>query len=271
AKAKTANAAKQAADASDNFKAFCQRFDLESQLQPNSNRWPDDQKIYIGSEWLDLDVRRFARRLAAKIRQENAPQFYDEATKTRAIDPAVREKLPAVVDPGDPDFTAWVAAYDRWGERLFGGLPRDCGADRIQALRDTGQLDNAGLAMLVAKIALDIGSPEDFSSDDPTEARLSGPSRLAFRINCDDFEGGGGAFPFTLADLTNWSRFDLAVVRRAEKLLNFNSAGRLPPRWARSEILDAPALLAHQGINPAKAWSVDARVSVGQRMAEVYA
>src|SRR5262249_25621669 len=55
------------------------------------------------------------------------------------------------------------------------------------------------------------------------------------------------------------------------KLLNFNSAGRLPPRWARSEILDAPALLAHQGINPANAWSVDARVSVGQRMAEVYA
>src|SRR5262249_8343608 len=104
AKAKTANAAKQAADASDNFKAFCQRFDLESQLQPNSNRWPDDQKIYIGSEWLDLDVRRFARRLAAKIRQENAPQFYDEATKTRAIDPAVREELPAVGDAPAPEF-----------------------------------------------------------------------------------------------------------------------------------------------------------------------
>src|SRR5262249_34072458 len=93
----------------------------------------------------------------------------------------------------------------------------------------------------------------------------------AFRINCDDFDGRGGAFPFTLADLTNWSRFDLAVVRRAEKLLNFNSAGRLPPRWSRSEILDAAALLAHQAINPAKAWSPDARVTVAQRMAEVYA
>jgi hypothetical protein len=273
AKVLAANAAKQTADASKNFKAFCERFDQDSQWAPGSSRWPDDQKIYIGSEWLDLDVRRFARGLAAKIRQESAPQLLNSTTKTNAIDPALRERLPAV-DPRDPDFVAWAAAYDSWGEQLVGGLPRYCGPDSVQALVDTGQLDSASLAILVAKIAQDMGSPEAFSADKPTETRLSGPSRLAFRINCDDFEGGGGAFPFTLADLTSWSRFDLAVVRRAEKLLAFNSAGRLPPHWARSEILDAAATLAHQGINPGQTWPADpkaASVTAAQRMAEVYA
>jgi hypothetical protein len=265
----------QAQDASKRFRKFCKRFDRDSQWEPGSSRWPEDQKIYIGSEWLDLDVRRFARRLATTMAREQAQQQIKDAranTAPPSIDPALREKLPAV-DPTDPDFLAWVAAYDQWGDRLFGGLPRYCGPDSVQALVDTGQLDSAGLAMLVAKITQDIGSTEDLTNK-PTEARLSGPSRLAFRVNCDDFEGGGGAFPFTLADLTNWSRFDLAVIRRAEKLLAFNSAGRLPPHWARSEILDAAAILAHQGINPGKTWNSDpksASVTAAQRMAEVHA
>jgi hypothetical protein len=264
------------------FHQFCGSFEREAELQPLSRCWPDDQKIYIGSEWLDPDVRRFARQLAAKMARDAADQssnsFRTSNTKSGAqpppsIDEAVREKLPAV-DLKDPDFQNWVAAYDRWGERLFGGLPRYCGPDSVQALVDTGQINNATLAMLVAKIEADVGGPEDFSDTQPTEARLCGPTRLAFRINCNDFEPGGGSFPFTLADLTNWSRFDLSVVRRAEKLLDFDSSGKLPPHWARKEILDPASLLIHQGIHPARSWipGVNSqRVSVAQRMAEVYA
>jgi hypothetical protein len=261
------------------FEDFGKQFGLDAQFAPSASRWPDDQKIYIGSEWLDPDVRRFARKLAAKMARDMAmkasPLNNEGATaaSSRLMDEEVREKLPAV-DLTDPDFKNWAASYDRWGERLFGGLPPYCGPDSVQALVETGQINNARLAMLVAKIEQDIGGPEDFSQTEATEARLSGPTRLAFRINCDDFEGSGGSFPFTLADLTNWSRFDLSVVRRAEKLLDFDSSGRLPPHWSRKEILDPTALLQHQGIQPARSWLAGpnaARVSVTQRLAEVYA
>jgi hypothetical protein len=261
------------------FEDFSKQFELHAQFAPSASRWPDDQKVYIGSEWLDPDVRRFARKLAAKMARQKAmeasPLYKEGATaaSSRLMDEEVREKLPAV-DVTDPDFKNWVASYDRWGERLFGGLPPYCGPDSVQALVETGQINNARLAMLVAKIEQDIGGPEDFSPTEATEARLSGPTRLAFRINCDDFEGGGGSFPFTLANLTDWSRFDLSVVRRAEKLLDFDSSGRLPPHWSRKEILDPTALLQHQGIQPARSWvpgTNTARVSVAQRLSEVYA
>ncbi|WP_146006713.1 hypothetical protein [Bradyrhizobium forestalis] len=122
----------------------------------------------------------------------------------------------------------------------------------------------------------------------PTEARVSGGSRLVFRIPADDFESGrpdardgapAGAFPFTIEALTNWGAFDLAVVRRAEKVFeplagvqnsrpkaeNGKQAeaveqdianGRFPPRWARQETRDEAARLLHQGISRGDAWAV---------------
>ncbi|RWP58625.1 hypothetical protein [Mesorhizobium sp.] len=116
----------------------------------------------------------------------------------------------------------------------------------------------------------------------PAEARASGGSRLVFRIPADDFEGGrpdnlngapAGAFPFTIEALTNWGAFDLAVVRRAEKvfepLAGWESMdpavakdwparpyGRLRPRWARQETRDEAAKLLHQGITRGDAWTV---------------
>ncbi len=264
------------------FHDFCRSFESQNEFQNFSNHWPDDQRIYIGSEWLDPDVRRFARRLAARMARDAIEQSSNDyrpkqaggiSASQQVMDQAVREKLP-IVDLKDPDFKNWAAAYDRWGERLFGGLPRYCGPESVQALVDTGQINNATLAMLVAKIEADVGGPEDFSASKPTEARLSGPTRLAFKINCDDFEPGGGSFPFTLADLTDWSRFDLSVVRRAEKLQDFDSSGRLPPHWVRKDILDPASSLMHQGIRPARNWLPgvnEQRVSLAQRMAEVYA
>lgn len=141
----------------------------------------------------------------------------------------------------------------------------------------------------------------------PAEARVSGPSRLAFRISADDFEGGrpdperkpgeriegkpAGSFPFTLAALTNWGSFDLAVVRRAERLFDPLPGGRAASRWSRSETLDEAEKLLHQGFTRGDAWTrrlsngqVDGdcpapktvspaagRVTGAQRMAEVYA
>lgn len=135
-------------------------------------------------------------------------------------------------------------------------------------------------------------NPVDEPFEIPTEARVSGPSRLVFRIPADDFEDGrpdvsegapAGAFPFTIEALTNWGAFDLAVVQRAEKVFEplagvKNPApkvgngktvsqlaptdddeianGRFPPRWARQETRDEAAKLLYQGITRGDAWAV---------------
>ena len=135
--------------------------------------------------------------------------------------------------------------------------------------------------------AFDADHPIDDPFEIPTEARVSGSSRLAFRIPADDFESGrpdnregapAGAFPFTIEALTNWGAFDLAVVRRAEKVFeplagslgrtdkpknngkdgtNQQIAdGRLPPRWARQETRDKAARRLYQGITRGDAWAV---------------
>jgi hypothetical protein len=112
----------------------------------------------------------------------------------------------------------------------------------------------------------------------PAEARVSGRSRLAFRIPADDFEDGrpdvesgrpAGAFPFTLQALTNWGSFDLAVVRRAEKLFeplagwspasdphNSQPNGRAARLWARNETRDEAEKLFYQGLTRGDAWSI---------------
>ncbi|MVA27267.1 hypothetical protein V6582_20790 (plasmid) [Agrobacterium vitis] len=80
-------------------------------------------------------------------------------------------------------------------------------------------------------------------------ARLSGPSRLAFRINTDDFDQSrpGGGMPLSIEELTNWSRHELAVVRRAEKMLKPYRDGSRRPAWDQVEDHDLASQLLHQG------------------------
>jgi hypothetical protein len=116
-----------------------------------------------------------------------------------------------------------------------------------------------------------------------TEARLSGPSRIAFRLNCDDYESGrvGGRIPFSLEGLTNWASMDMAVVRRAERLMQRDEMDILPPRWQRKENLDEGDILRFQGLSagpPEKKpgdqvcdpSELQRRVTPVRRLAEVY-
>ncbi len=139
-------------------------------------------------------------------------------------------------------------------------------------------------------------------SDDGTEvptitarSRLSGPSRLAFRINTDDYEkqAKGGAIPLTVDDLTNFSRFELQVVRRAQKLFRAYNDGTRRPMWDAEEDLELSDMLVHQGFSRGgherlkleagnmddppwadpvgeRSWP-EARVTVDQRLSEVVA
>jgi hypothetical protein len=97
----------------------------------------------------------------------------------------------------------------------------------------------------------------------PAEARVSGRSRLAFRIPADDYGAGRpgtdgrtpGAFPFTAGALTNWGAFDLAVVRRAEKVFDPLPGGRVARRWDRNETRDEAERLVYQGLTRGGAWA----------------
>jgi hypothetical protein len=79
---------------------------------------------------------------------------------------------------------------------------------------------------------------------------LSGPSRLAFRINTDDArDEHGGAFAFSADNLTNWSRHELVVVRRAQKLFKAYEEGTRRPAWDRAEDTDLAEQLVAQGFS----------------------
>ena len=107
--------------------------------------------------------------------------------------------------------------------------------------------------------------------DDLMAGRLSGPSRLAFRVNCapppnaTSLEAGlhqssgagpsaptGGEFaydpiPFTFEALTDWSRHEPAVTRRAQKLFTGLPWGVVPPLGERAANLGDHDILAFQG------------------------
>jgi len=107
--------------------------------------------------------------------------------------------------------------------------------------------------------------------DDLMAGRLSGPSRLAFRVNCapppnaTSLEAGlngssaagpsapgGGDFAykpieFTFEALTDWSRHEPAVTRRAQKLFTALPWGVVPPLGERAANLGDHDILAYQG------------------------
>jgi hypothetical protein len=81
-------------------------------------------------------------------------------------------------------------------------------------------------------------------------ARLSGPSRLVFRLPCRDGHGAHRkVLDFTAAALTDWSQFDLSVVRRAERLFKENTLDGLPEPET-----DFATILKRQFIFPNQTW-----------------
>lgn len=119
-------------------------------------------------------------------------------------------------------------------------------------------------------------------------ARLSGRSRLAFRIECEapvganvreantrpssgDGPGHAGpgtpAFlpiPFTFEALTDWSRYEPAVTKRARKLFTALPSGLLPQPGSRSANPSDHAMMRFQGFSQAP-------TTGAARMAEVQA
>ncbi|MEJ1157321.1 hypothetical protein WBG79_03440 [Prosthecomicrobium sp. N25] len=102
--------------------------------------------------------------------------------------------------------------------------------------------------------------------DLPAPARLSGRTRLAFRVDMAEMERrhGEAAVAFDFDALTDWQRFDLSVVRRAEKLFERYDDGRKPGRHDRREVQDVGEILRFQGLGG------DGFGSAHQRLADIY-
>lgn len=305
---------------------------------------PEDQAIYIGPAYLDLEAARVARRIAGHA---NAGPLDTPAKRAQALrilpevelpagvianlrkdydvhedigegypEPSPpQEKTPAPIDAGkigdyfearedlrgrlDPRYAAFREFYNEKAKNAKHGgrsWPKRWWGRRNLIAQVELESDQS----TATKAVLDIVAAFDADPDNainepfkiPSEARVSGPSRLVFRIPADDFEDGrpdaregapAGAFPFTVEALTNWGAFDLAVVRRAEKVFEplagvrnppskpINSwppgslprrnddeivNGRFPPRWARQETRDEAARLLYQGITRGDSWAV---------------
>ncbi len=228
--------------------------------RPETWRWPDDQAIYIGPEWLDIDVRKYVKEFVRRL-----------SVSDYALLP-ITSRLPQV-DDRDGDFVLWLDAYERLGTARFGAsLPTYRGpetvlemvelkiwaADDVRALLDDIDCERG---------ASGVNGPESFPGG-PTEARLSGTSRLAFHVRCGD------GLPFTVENLTDWSQHELIVIRRAQKLFAYDNAGNLPEPWAREEIIDPESVLRFQGIGPAsglRGFLDGGKSSAAQRLSEVFA
>jgi hypothetical protein len=139
---------------------------------------------------------------------------------------------------------------------------------------------------IIRQVQGQLGLTGDENPTPLSRARLSGPSRLAFRINTDDFETGdqGGRIEFSASELTNWSRHELVVIRRAQKLLKAYADGSRRPLWDMQENHDLAAQLLYQGFSRGgwdtsksqntnkgpRNWS-EGTVTAEQRLAEVAA
>ena len=95
---------------------------------------------------------------------------------------------------------------------------------------------------------------------DSVNGRLATPSRLAFRIDCgttDDHFGeleepGTDVIAFSLDALTDWSRHELAVVRRSQRLFDPQPSGLTAKTGRRQASLDDADMLVFQGLEPGR-------------------
>jgi len=304
---------------------------------------PDEQRSYVGDEFLDPEARRVAEIAAnaliiaktdlfdslpddpvgldellavsqhqeelypsknsPKQQQQNATQvanIVSNLQQTRdpffvALQKAYSKRTIPKVDDPDTDkslasFTGRTPlrdAVEKFRKKIADGAKLTPPDPKVAAKTKALEAYSTFVGNLLNQVQNDMGLSGDEDPTPTSRARLSGPSRLAFRVNTDDFETGdqGGRIEFTVSELTNWSRHELVVIRRARKLLKAYADGTRRPRWDMEEDHDLAAQLVHMGFSRGgwadrsnskdgkstpRNWS-QATVTAEQRLAEVAA
>jgi hypothetical protein len=292
------------------FKTFSEKFKKAAA----DAKLPEDYRVYIGPYGLDPDGMAIAREEQARVLTvalAAIPDMIDDQATERMKVLYPNGESPIQISPPIDVVEALRREKQIEGEIPLYRLWRDCWRDQVIRLHDS----RLSLEWLMKnnrplQVAGREGKPDDpFGADAKTKARelmirrlsgneeienlamarLSGPSFLAFRINCqpsaqDSHEAnhlpatlpsnpaapGGlgtsfGGIHFTFAALTDWSRHEPAVTRRAQRIYTPTPAGELPPVADRAADLDLNRILVFQGI------SERGQQSGAQRLREIQA
>lgn len=254
-----------------------------AEVQGLVDRWtaiPADQHVWLGADPVAADPDAFtvirdiwrAFRRAEELKGGDSfrlvidrlpdVQLDEEVvTAINKLKPAnVEDRLQAEKKKRDSRYAEAVIIWSRKAKEvgLLESEQTYRGREWLLKLHDSGPAGSPWQQRIEAvATALDKELADAESFQPITEARLSGPSRLAFHIDgsftsqADVDEPGGRAIDFSLEALTRWGGFDLAVIRRAERYYK-DSGGRLALPHLRLASGDAAGLLAFHGIAPSR-------------------
>lgn len=271
------------------FTDFAKEFEKAASAFPATRALPEDQRIYIGPFAMDPDAMRLARTIQAGFLLDPLGRLLDgllgkvaeDFFVGNAVQQDTEQELEEAFEKAVPLYGLWRATWREVAITLgFYTKSEYVSEHNPQKSRtnDAALLKQARDQMLQKLMGLE-------PIEGLAEARLSGRSRLAFRINCMPGPGdhpevnqlpeitkagnasGGTSFaelPFTFEALTDWSHHEPAVTRRAQKLYDATQSGLLPPVAERAANLDDRAVLEFQGIGKGEKGTAD-------RMAEVRA
>ncbi|MGV2975042.1 hypothetical protein AB1P65_06280 [Roseibium alexandrii] len=297
------------------FRDFRDKFEKEISKNNGalSRKLPKDQKIYIGPIALDPDVRILARSVQQKLLDKSidailanlldevktqAEKLLEEPgpeIKNHANDLASALALEGVLESAVPSYQAFRSAYrDFMLDLITDEGKYELGSYYLEYVIELSgnrawildsdrshPLNNEDYKKKFRKLYVEILKGRDTPSG-IAEARLSQPSRLAFRVNCRDGLAaarsqvaaldalqdsqlglGQNRLGFTLRDLTNWSSMELSVVRRAANVYATGIGGRLDARSGRR--LD----FSEEGRLDALGFTSGDMVTAATRLAEV--
>ncbi|WP_434118757.1 hypothetical protein [Sinorhizobium meliloti] len=302
------------------FRDIANNFQEQLKKLPNELRPPADQHVYIGPFALDPDALGVARKLMldkgragvqqsvegtlARARAQVIPNgpldgkkllgdVKDASDQQKSFANAVRNE--ALLESLEPLYGVF---RDFWREFVTGdpsvaqaGPPKTANWMQREYLIEGNRPSSYGdLGELYSKVMdafLDRALGKD-PLDRLMGARLSGPSRLAFRVNGEaqvgvdarqagtlpssgdgiNRSGAGNThfrpIPFTFEGLTEWSRFEPQVTKRARKLFQALPSGALPRPGNRATNPSDQAMMRFQGFT-------EAPTTGEARMAEVRA
>jgi hypothetical protein len=164
------------------------------------------------------------------------------------------DKVEALKDAQSPDYKAFrqqfaakAATAGLTGPEAvyYGGqMPRSSAQDATQATQAT----QVYILVQLLTPATTAPAPGSDLLKAIARARLSGPSRLVFDLPCRDGTGGKRKLlDFTADALTNWSAFDLKVVRRAERYIEVDKKGNKQAVTDLAKILDFQFFKTNEG------------------------
>jgi len=283
------------ADAS--FGEFAKSFAAAALLK----KLPKDQRVYVGPFGLDAEGMAIARDLAQAKHDEKIDEILNglagELIKFRSTfkpsqpptpprDTALNEEQQVELErelvTNYPLYGVFKQFFNEWQvERLVKGekpLDLDEPANerpdlefRLCKIKDQpkllGYFKNSDIKFKGFLEAKD-------RPDDILAGRLANPTRLAFRVNCGPTGVETGrlpedevatAFPFSLDGLTDWSKHELAVTRRAQRLDEFTRDGLLDIPSRRIANLNDTDVLTFQGIGSGP------YMTSQQRLSDIYA